>query len=64
VCVQLGDAAVDWRLPPPRWGAQWRTVLDTSSAHEPEARRHDADATLHVMGRSVVVLEQVDPGDD
>ena len=59
VCCNLGAAAIEWNLPPARWGRTWRAVLDTASSAPPEAVRRPAGGALAVMGRSVVVLEQL-----
>jgi glycogen operon protein len=59
VCCNLGDASIDWRLPDQRWGAAWHPVLDTSNAAGPPDRRHAAGDVIGVMGRSVMVLEQL-----
>ena len=61
VCCNLGGASIDWRLPDVRWGVAWRPVLDTSTGAPLHPRHHVAGDTVGVMGRSVMVLEQLQP---
>jgi glycogen operon protein len=55
----LGAPAVHCRVPERRWGARWRTVLDTVSV-VPAPVEHHAGASVELPGRSVRVLELVD----
>ena len=50
--------ALDFRLPEKRWGAQWRTVLDTVSGWVDDGPLFKSRAKLKVAPRSVVLLQR------
>ena len=58
--INLGDAALTWTLPPPRWGDAWSPMLDTAISGAPRAEQHPADAQISLAGRSIVVFSQHD----
>lgn len=53
---------IDFTLPPPGPGQRWRVLLDTAQPRDLAAR--DADATLSVQARSVVLVHAVAGADE
>jgi glycogen operon protein len=47
---------LDFVLPSSKYGKEWTKILDTSAA-ECEQAQYEANDTLNVAGRSVVVLQ-------
>lgn len=51
--------ALDFKLPPAKFGRKWTKVLDTSINYfEESGEAFNASATIHVEGRSVVLLKE------
>jgi glycogen operon protein len=58
VLFNASDQALDWRLPPRRWGRRWAVVLDTDDVRR-GATRHAAakpDSEVRLTERSMMVL--------
>jgi isoamylase len=61
VLLHSSEEPCEWQLPP----GSWEVILDTALPEEaPGRRRLRPDATLHVEGRSLVVLRQAHPAGD
>ena len=52
---------IDWTLPK-QWGDSWQTVLETTGP-EREGEIFESGRTLQVAGRSLVVLQRLDPAE-
>ena len=59
VCCNPGAGSIEWKLPPARWGRTVACRAGHSTSGTPEAVRRPAGGALTVMGRSVMVLEQL-----
>jgi len=51
------DAAINFTLPPPSWGARWRKVLDTAAPAEAADGSIATGGALSVAGRSLALLQ-------
>ncbi|HEY9197181.1 MAG TPA: glycogen debranching protein GlgX, partial [Mucilaginibacter sp.] len=51
------EEGLDYTIPDEKYGASWEPVIDTSKPVEPEQKKYSAGDTVHVEGRSVVLLE-------
>ncbi|HKN12158.1 MAG TPA: glycogen debranching protein GlgX [Candidatus Binatus sp.] len=52
--------AMEFKLPPKKWGRQWTVVLDTGDATAPDrAQPHLFEERVHVAGHAMVVLRRV-----
>jgi isoamylase len=50
------DQSIDFILPPVKYGAEWRLLVDTSLPVAPEEQTYDAEAALRVPARGTAVL--------
>ncbi|MBE9583523.1 glycogen debranching protein GlgX [Mucilaginibacter sp. JRF] len=48
--------AIDYKMPPEKFGKKWRVVLDTS-AYEADGKVHNSGDMITVQGRTVILLE-------
>jgi len=51
------EEGLDYTIPDEKYGASWKPVIDTSKPGEPEQKKYSAGDTVHVEGRSVVLLK-------
>ncbi|QEM12348.1 glycogen debranching protein GlgX [Mucilaginibacter rubeus] len=51
------DLGLDYKLPHETYGRQWKVVLDTSTSDTAPDRIYKPQETVHVEGRSVVLLK-------
>ncbi len=50
--------ALDYKLPPTKYGKQWNTLLDTSKS-DVDGKTHQPEAVINIEARSIVLLTSV-----
>jgi glycogen operon protein len=58
VLLNADPEPVEWQLPA-RWGSHWSVEIDTA---EPSGTRHLDRRTVHLEGRSMLVLRREETG--
>jgi isoamylase len=60
LCFSAHDAAIDFVMPAPAYGAGWQVVMDTADADADEERVYGAGESVSVGPRALVVLRRTD----
>lgn len=56
------DQGLDYKLPHETYGRQWKVIIDTSKSGELQEQVYKPEETVHVEGRSVVLLQDEGSG--
>lgn len=51
------EEGLDYKIPNKKYGTHWKAVIDTSKTGDPAAREFQPEDTIHVEGRSVVLIQ-------
>jgi isoamylase len=54
------EKPMEFKLPPKKWGAAWKIVVDTADVKPPDgAKSYAFEQLVHVAGHAMVVLRRV-----
>jgi isoamylase len=51
------DQGLDYKMPHETYGKQWKVIIDTSKSGELQEQVYQPEETVHVEGRSIVLLQ-------